>query len=178
MGCFYFGKEKNMQLFSDGEELLTKSSLASIMGKMPVTVDLSDKATWDNASYGVGGDYRLDIARYQKNRFFAFPIALPNCQEINVKIDLVSKGQWDYVFTKSPTDGIPGDCFGDHDWIQTTAKNIKVPNGAKYMGIDLRLSDNTNISQPSEVATSMQFLAETTLGSFLLAGSGEIVQFN
>ena len=167
-----------MQLFSDGDELLTKSSLASIMGKMPVTVDVSDKATWGNNSYGVTGDNRLNILRGQKNRLFAFPIALPNCQEINVKIDLVSKGRWDYVWTKSPKDGIPGDCFGDHDWIQTTAENIKVPNGAKYMGIDLSLSDGTNISQPSEAATSMQFLAKTTLGSFLLAGSGEITQFN
>ncbi len=167
-----------MQLFSDGDELLTKSSLASIMGKMPVTVDVFDKVTWSNFSYYVPSDGRLYISRNEPTRLFAFPIALPNCQEINVKIDLVSKGQWDYVFTKSPTDGISGDCFGDHDWIQTTAENIKVPNGAKYMGIDLSLSDHTNISQPSEVATSMQFLAKTTLGSFLLAGSGEITQFN
>ncbi len=167
-----------MQLFGGGEEFLTKNSLASIMGKVPVTVDLSAKAVWSNDTFDVVYSNKMQILKDWENRLMTFPVALPSCQEINVKIDLVSKGKWGYFFTKSPTDGIPGDCFGDPGWKTTATENIQVPNGAKYMGIDLALTDNTNISQASDVATTMQFLAKTTLGSFFLAGSGEIMQFN
>lgn len=168
-----------MQLFGGGDEFLTKNSLASIMGKVPVTVDLSAKAAWRNDTFAILADGNtLQILKNWENRLLAFPVALPSCQEINVKIDLVSKGKWEYFFTKSPRDLISGDCFGDPGWRTTATENIKVPNGAKYMGIDLALTDNTNISQVSDVATTMQFLAKTTLGSFFLADSGEIMQFN
>ena len=167
-----------MQLFGGGDEFLTKNSLGSIMGKVPVTVDLSAKAAWKNDTFTVDYSDTLQIVKGRQDRLLAFPVALPSCQEINVKIDLVSQGEWEYFFTKSPTDGISNDCFGDPGWRTTTTENIKVPDGAKYMGIDLALTDNTNISQVSDVATTMQFLAKTTLGSFLLADSGKIMQFN
>lgn len=166
-----------MQVYANRKEILTKDGLASIMGKMPVTVDTAYDATWAQKSFDSTDNGGLKDM-LSPNRVSIFPIEITAIKELEVNFtSLIAGTQWGYYFTSVKEYNVPKTLIFESTWANDETKKIEVPSGAKYFGFCLALPQNDTPDHASKYA-SVQLLVQTTMSDFLQRKNGTIVKFN
>ena len=136
------------RIFAGGEEIPTKKELNRI-----TDINLVSGEKWTNQTFGSGENGSLSLPS-SHNRVMMFPIRLPNCKEITFDFTSLSNGAiWSYFFTKVPKSDVPNTFYGDPGWqFGITHETVKVPDGAKYLGVCIGGNENFTPDKVNQIA--------------------------